>query len=76
MYHIKFKPPEKKGICDKTGEKLIHRNDDKEEVVKQRLKAYYDQTAPLIKYYYHKNILFEFNGCGSPEEVLPVLSRN
>ena len=75
VYHIKFHPPEKEGICDKTGEKLIHRNDDKEEVVKQRLKAYYDQTAPLIKYYYHKNILFEFNGCGSPEEVFARIQK-
>lgn len=75
VYHIKFNPPEKEGICDKTAEKLIHRNDDKEEVVKQRLKAYHDQTAPLIKYYYHKNILFELDGCGSPEEVFSRIQK-
>ena len=69
VYHIKFNPPKKEGICDKSGEKLIHRNDDKEEVVTQRLKAYKEQTAPLIEYYRKKNILFELDGCGSPAEV-------
>ena len=75
VYHIKFNPPKKEGVCDKTGEKLIHRNDDKKEVVKQRLKAYYEQTAPLIKYYYKKNILFELDGCGSPEEVFSRIQK-
>ncbi|MDE0118544.1 MAG: nucleoside monophosphate kinase [Bdellovibrionales bacterium] len=69
VYHVKFKPPRQEGICDKSGEPLIHRNDDKEEIVKQRLKAYWKQTTPLIEYYRKKDILFELDGCGSPEEV-------
>ena len=69
VYHIKFNPPQKEGICDKSGEKLIHRNDDRKEVVTQRLKAYKEQTAPLIEYYRKKDILFELDGCGSPTEV-------
>ena len=69
VYHIEFKPPRKAGVCDESGEKLIHRSDDKDEVVKQRLKAYNEQTAPLIEYYRKKNILFELNGYGTPEEV-------
>ena len=70
VYHIKFNPPKKEGVCDKSGEKLIHRNDDKEEVVTQRLKAYREQTAPLVEYYRKKNILFELDGCGSPKRSL------
>lgn len=73
VYHIKFNPPLKEGVCDKSGEKLVHRNDDREEVVKQRLKAYREQTEPLIKYYHEKNILFELDGCGSPKEVFSRL---
>ena len=73
VYHIKFNPPRKEGICDKTGEKLIHRTDDREEVVKQRLKAYSRQTEPLIEYYREQNILFKIDGCGSPEEVFTRL---
>ena len=73
VYHVKFNPPQKEGICDRSGEKLIHRSDDKEEVVVQRLKAYREQTEPLIEYYREKNILFELNGCGSPKEVFSRL---
>ena len=69
VYHVKFKPPREEGICDKSGETLIHRNDDKEDIVKQRLKAYWKQTMPLIEYYRKKDILFELDGSGSPEEV-------
>lgn len=69
VYHIKFNPPLKEGVCNKSGEKLVHRNDDREEVVTQRLKAYREQTAPLIEYYRRKSILFELDGCGSPTEV-------
>ena len=73
VYHVKFNPPRKEGVCDKSGEKLIHRNDDKKEVVKQRLQSYREQTAPLIEYYRKKNILFEIDGCGSPGEVFSRL---
>ncbi len=69
VYHIQFSPPTIEGICDKTGEKLVHRNDDKEDVVQTRLQAYLDQTAPLISYYKDKNLLTEIDGQGSPEEV-------
>ena len=69
VYHVKFNPPRREGICDKSGEKLVHRNDDKEGVVKQRLQAYYRQTAPLIECYRKRNILLELDGGGSPKEI-------
>ena len=49
-YHIEFNPPRVFGKDDITGEGLIQRDDDREEVVKNRLKVYYKQTYPLIKY--------------------------
>lgn len=51
-YHIKFNPPKVEGKDDETGEPLVQREDDKEEVVKKRLDVYHDQTKPLIKYYF------------------------
>ena len=69
VYHIEFQPPKNPGFCDETGEKLIHRADDKKEVVAERLKAYHEQTAPLIQYYKDKDILSEVEGLGSPTEV-------
>lgn len=50
-YHIVFNPPKVEGKDDITGEELVQRDDDKEEVVLDRLKVYHDQTEPLIGYY-------------------------
>lgn len=50
-YHIVFNPPKREGLDDATGEPLVQRDDDQEDVVRQRLKVYHDQTEPLIGYY-------------------------
>lgn len=55
-YHIEFNPPATAGKDDLTGEELIQREDDREEVVKKRLEVYHEQTEPLITYFrdWHK----------------------
>jgi adenylate kinase len=50
-YHIKFNPPKQDGVDDVSGEPLVQRDDDKEDVVKKRLDVYHAQTKPLVKYY-------------------------
>jgi adenylate kinase len=50
-YHIIYNPPKVEGIDDESGEALVQRDDDKEEVVLDRLKVYHEQTKPLIGYY-------------------------
>ncbi len=50
-YHLVFNPPKISGKDDVTGEKLVQRVDDNEETVRDRLKVYHEQTAPLISYY-------------------------
>jgi adenylate kinase len=50
-YHVKFNPPKVTGKDDVTGEELVQRDDDKEEVVLKRLQVYHDQTEQLIGYY-------------------------
>ena len=50
-YHVIFNPPKVEGKDDVTGEPLVQRDDDKEEVVRKRLDVYHDQTEPLIDYY-------------------------
>jgi len=50
-YHIVYNPPKVEGKDDITGEELVQRDDDKEEVVLDRLKVYHEQTEPLIGYY-------------------------
>lgn len=51
VYHVVNHPPKKAGFDDLTGEALIQREDDKEETIRNRLKVYHSQTAPLIQYY-------------------------
>ncbi|GAB6069262.1 adenylate kinase [Thiomicrorhabdus hydrogeniphila] len=50
-YHVVYNPPKVEGKDDATGEDLVQRDDDKPEVVKDRLNVYHAQTAPLITYY-------------------------
>jgi adenylate kinase len=50
-YHLVYNPPKNEGKDDETGEDLVQRDDDKEEVVLDRLKVYHDLTKPLIGYY-------------------------
>ena len=49
-YHIEHIPPKKEGICDKCGQELVLRDDDKPETVLNRLKVYHDQTQPCLLY--------------------------
>ncbi len=47
-YHLEHVPPQKEGVCDKCGNELVLRDDDKADTVLNRLKVYHDQTQPLI----------------------------
>ncbi|TGN41063.1 adenylate kinase [Marinobacter confluentis] len=51
IYHVKYDPPKVDGKDDETGEPLVQRNDDQEETVRNRLRIYHEQTAPLVNYY-------------------------
>lgn len=68
-YHIIFDPPKQDGICDKCHGKLYQRDDDKESTIRNRLKVYSGQTAPLIEYYQKRQILSVVDGMGSIEEI-------
>ncbi len=61
-YHIKNRLPKKDNICDVCGIGLIHRQDDKVETIKNRLKVYKNQTQPLLKYYKDLGLLREVPG--------------
>lgn len=69
MYHVVFDPPKAEGVCDKCGGPLYQREDDKEEVIRERLKVYRKDTEPLVTYYEDKGILLKVNGEGPIEEV-------
>ena len=62
VFHEKFNPPQKNGICDFDGSELYQRDDDKAATVEHRIKVYFEQTAPLIEYYRSRNLLAEVDG--------------
>ena len=68
-YNLEFNPPKIEGKDDITGEKLVQREDDKEEIVESRLKTYYELTEPLVGYYNKHGMLKEIDGTGSPEKI-------
>ena len=68
-YHIVHNPTKVEGVCDTCGEKLILREDDKPETVKNRLNVYHEQTQPLIEYYKGKGILVEVDGTQDMDKV-------
>lgn len=74
VYHIINMPPKVEGVCDKCNGKLIHRKDDTEEVVLDRLKTYHELTQPLIDYYKERKILKRVPGfIDSQEERLKMI---
>ena len=62
-------PPKHDEVCDVDGSRLIQRDDDREETVRNRLQVYHEQTAPLIDYYDDRGLLHRFDGTRSPTEV-------
>ncbi|MBS3171776.1 adenylate kinase [Candidatus Woesearchaeota archaeon] len=63
------KEPRKSGYCDECHKKLVKRQDDNPEVLKQRLKIFYKNINPIVKFYEEKGILVEVNGEQEIEKV-------
>ncbi len=66
IYNLKYLQPKRPGICDKCGGELFQREDDKPEVIRERLKVYEAQTRPLIEYYKDKLPILNIE-CNSPD---------
>lgn len=69
VFHIKYNPPKKEGVCDDCGGELYQRDDDKEETIAKRLKVYHEQTSALKDYYKNSGKLYIVNGVGEVEEI-------
>ncbi|HEY9053615.1 MAG TPA: adenylate kinase [Rectinemataceae bacterium] len=69
IYHVSTMPPKREGICDSCSSPLITRPDDREEAISIRLKAYREQTMPLVAWYKARGLLQSIDGSGSPSEV-------
>jgi adenylate kinase len=68
-YHVEFDPPKREDMCDQDGSRLIQRDDDKPDVVRNRLRVYHEQTEPLVDYYDEQGLMRRIDGTRSPTEV-------
>ncbi len=72
-YHVVYSPTKVEGVCDKCGEELIVRDDDKPETVLNRLEVYHNQTQPLIDYYNEQGILKSVDGTVDTKDVFNAI---
>ena len=75
VYNLIYNPPKNDELCDVCNEKLYQREDDKEEVVRNRFRVYKESTEPLVSFYSKKGILYNVNGEKSVEEVFNEISE-
>jgi adenylate kinase len=75
IWHVKFNPTKRDGICDACGGKLTQRADDRLEAVQQRLAVYAAQTEPLLDYYRRQGVLVEVDGTQQPDAVASDVRR-
>lgn len=61
-YNYRVNPPRVKGVCDLDGGELYQREDDRVEVVSERIKVYIQDTVPVVEYYRERGILREIDG--------------
>lgn len=76
IQNLYFSPPKEAGKCDKCGGELCQRPDDNPDVVKERLRVYHAQTAPLVDYYSKQGNLKTIDGQQDPEVVYQEIIRN
>ena len=68
-YHVEFDPPKREGVCDQDGSRLIQRDDDKPEVIENRLRVYHEQTEPLVDHYDELGLMRRIDGTRTATEV-------
>lgn len=68
-YHIKFNPSKGEEKCEVCGENLIQRNDDKEDIVKDRLSIYNKSINPIVNYYSALGVLCRIQGDADINDV-------
>jgi adenylate kinase len=69
VFHLDSRPSKVPGVCDVCGAALVQRPDDKESVIRDRLKVYTDQTLPVADAYRAKGVLVEIDGSGDVDDV-------
>lgn len=75
IYNLVTSPPKTSGVCDVTGEKLIQRDDDKEEVVRKRMDVFEETIQPILDYYKKNDKLVELDASESVNKVTEQIDK-
>lgn len=73
IYNVRYLKPKVEGVCDKCGGELMQRDDDKPDVIKDRLKVYEDNTKPLLELFKDKGtkiVDIECNDVDVPPQIM------
>jgi adenylate kinase len=73
MFNIMSKRPKKPGRCDACSSPLMVRRDDREEVIRERLRTYDAQTQPVLRHYRDRNYI-HIPGEGSPDAIFEAIT--
>lgn len=73
VYNINNNKPQADGVCDVCGSKLVVREDDRPEVIRERIRIYLETIVPLIDYYSKKKVLFQINGQDSTGNIFKAI---
>lgn len=74
-YHLKYNPPEIPGKCNVCGTDLIHRSDDQEDIIMNRLRIYNQETKPIVDFYHEKGVLYQINGAGEIHDIFARIKK-
>jgi adenylate kinase len=69
MFHVRFSPAKRDGVCDACGGETYQRDDDREETVRRRLEVYAQQTEPLVRFFDGRGLLRHIAGTGEIPEI-------
>jgi adenylate kinase len=69
VYHVDYNRPKHDGVCDIDGAKLVQRDDDNPDVIRNRLDVYRRETEPLVRRFEEAGLLRSFDGTRPPDEV-------
>ncbi len=75
MFHVQSSPSRAGDRCDECGTQLVQRPDDSEEVVKERLRVYQENTRPLIEFYRARKVYCEVDGNGTVDTIFESITR-
>lgn len=69
VFHLESRPPAVSGVCDACGSALVQRPDDTEQVIRERMTVYRNQTVPVAQAYREQGVLVEIDGLGGIDDV-------